>query len=326
MYEHLTILWMGIVKAILYMAKYPDTCYLNLWGDYKCGINHTFPGEANDKDNDMVKFLRQHPQITHLRVNKKYNESTILPCVLDMVIKVIRANIPSLTHMNLRYVKLTISELSLIVEALKENNSIVYFNVMNNNIGDIGASIIADLLVHNNSIKTMFLNNNNITDDGAVEIAKSLKINNCLTDLDLGYNRIRFDGALETIITIANYNRELQSLQIDNNNFGNNCYDMLYFMLASSLTLQRVSICSCMFDNMDRNTTSKRNCEFFTNTYWNVITHTIFGSKIHKFIYYILLCNQRRGMLGNITLNNDLLILLFDNLNLKRTLYIEECF
>ena len=124
MYEHLTILWMGIVKAILYMAKYPDTCYLNLWGDYKCGINHTFPGEANDKDNDMVKFLRQHPQITHLRVNKKYNESTILPCVLDMVIKVIRANIPSLTHMNLRYVKLTISELSLIVEALKENNSI----------------------------------------------------------------------------------------------------------------------------------------------------------------------------------------------------------
>ena len=324
MYERLTILWMGIVKAIWYMAKYPDTCYLNLWGDYKWGINRTFPDEANDEDIDMVKFLRQYPQITHLRVNKKDNKSTILPYVLDMVIKVIRANIPSLTHINLRYAKLTASELSLITEALKVNTSILYFNLINNDIGDIGASIIADLLAHNNSIKTLFINHNNITDNGAIEIAQSLINNNSLTALDLGYNRISFDGALKTIITIANHNTELQSLQIDNNNFGSHCYDMLYFMLESSITLQKVSICSSDFDNMHRNTTGNRNRDFFNNTFWNVITHTIFGGTIHKFIYYILLCNQRRGMLGNVKLSNDVLILLCDNLNLKRTFYIEE--
>lgn len=315
---NLILQWESFDEAIIHITKHLHICYLDVCVDNKRINSETYVQDITS----IVKFLKLYPQITKIHISKKQNLD-ILDYKMLCIVNIIKANLYSITYLSLRYLKLTISEITLISEALKYNTTLLNIDLMNNHIDDTGASIIADAIFHNTTLKTIRLTNNIIRDSGAVAIAKSLETNNSLESLDLGFNMISFEGTLTLIKKIANYNRELQSLQIDNNIFGSNCYDMLYFMLASSLTLQRVSICSSMFDNIDRHTTIKRNCEFFTNTYWNLITHTIFGSKIHKFIYYILLCNQRRGMLGNITLNNDLLILLFDNLNLKRTLYIE---
>lgn len=289
MEQFLIIIWMGIMRGMFHMLKHSKTCNLKVFVDTKWRVN--LP--CQDEGSDMVKFLKTNPQITHLLLERKYSDSSVLPCVLDMVIEVIMANIPTLTHLNLQKLNLTTGELSLIAEALKKNSSLLYVNLMSNNIDDKGAAIIAGVLRHNTGIGSMLLGNNMIRESGIKAIGESLESNTNLRSLGLCFNYSGIKGFLQLAKSLY-VNKGLQFLNIRNNAFGMNNYEQILESFRMSPSLKSLSFYCSDFDNK-------------------------FGPSLDSnMIYFILLCNQRRGMLGNGRLINDIVVSLFPYLNITR--------
>ncbi len=82
----------------------------------------------------------------------------------------------------------------VIASAMNDNQSIKFFDMNHNHIGDGGAKAFGEMLAINKTLGSFSLNNNQITSVGAVALANGLKQNTTLEELFIGRNRFRRTG------------------------------------------------------------------------------------------------------------------------------------
>ena len=103
------------------------------------------------------------------------------------------------SHLSLETVPFTerISEAHLVAlaEALKQNTSLIQWDLSDNHISDQGAADLAEALKRNTSLTQLDLPGNDISAQGAAALAEALKRNTSLTQLDLSHNSISDQGA-----------------------------------------------------------------------------------------------------------------------------------
>jgi NLR family CARD domain-containing protein 3 len=120
------------------------------------------------------------------------------------------------TSISIEYLRFTKPKITEICEALKYNNSVIWFDMTLNDLGDSATETVADLLKFNTRIQKISLRENKIGDHGAMEIGNALKINSGLKELDLSKNLIREDG-LSAIADAMKYNSSLEVLDLSYN-------------------------------------------------------------------------------------------------------------
>lgn len=91
----------------------------------------------------------------------------------------------TLESIELRYNKLTDTDMAYLASALAHNTSITYVGLSNNLIGDTGLSILASRVGSMKRLERMVLSNNPYTSEGVLELAYGLKDNFSLKSLEL---------------------------------------------------------------------------------------------------------------------------------------------
>lgn len=62
-------------------------------------------------------------------------------------------------------------DISILIEALRSNTSLLELNVANNGLNDQDMDCLSDALVYNTTLQKLALNDNNFTDEGASKLA-----------------------------------------------------------------------------------------------------------------------------------------------------------
>ncbi|XP_044177997.1 nucleotide-binding oligomerization domain-containing protein 2-like isoform X1 [Acropora millepora] len=107
---------------------------------------------------------------------------------------------------------------SSLSEALRVNTSLTYLQLSVNSIGDEGASSLSEALRVNTSLTTLHLSDNSIGDKGAHSLSEALRVNTSLTSLDLSINRIQDKGA-NSLSEALRVNTSLTFLDLSKNSF-----------------------------------------------------------------------------------------------------------
>lgn len=102
------------------------------------------------------------------------------------ILRRIRANDPSLTHLFIRGDGLGDDDVKELVAALKDNDHVTFLNLVLNDIGPEGAKPLAEFLQNNRSITALYLCLNNIGPEGAKVLGKLLQGNKTIATLGLG--------------------------------------------------------------------------------------------------------------------------------------------
>ncbi|KRW99664.1 hypothetical protein PPERSA_03465 [Pseudocohnilembus persalinus] len=164
--------------------------------------------------------------------------------------------------------------LRFIMAGVNMNTSLVELDLSHNKIGDQGARRVAKFLMRNEILQFLDISNNQIDYDGSRYLAQALKINKTLTHLNINLNQFNDKAGMkffkdlminrsleelnmagnqlgyQTAIKLAEYLAPpctLKFLYIGNNNFGDDCYDILRTALNTNYNLQKLDIRGCNF-------------------------------------------------------------------------------
>ena len=125
-----------------------------------------------------IKHVLQTSQcLVSLHLQTKFNSTSLTPAL--------QAN-TTLTHLNLRCARISISGAKALGEVLQSNRTLTHLDLHANIISHIGAQALAKGLQSNNVLKHLDLCENYIGDQGAVALAHVLESNHTLTYLDVG--------------------------------------------------------------------------------------------------------------------------------------------
>ncbi|MDX1916395.1 MAG: hypothetical protein SFT68_00210 [Rickettsiaceae bacterium] len=125
----------------------------------------------------------------------------------------------NITSLYIESCQISKSNLSIIVDSLKENTGIKKLSFFSDQLTADQAILIANLLKVNSTLCTLILSKNYIGDEGASAIADALKVNNTIQKLDLSDNSIKDDG-ISAISNALKFNISLNHLALDNNTIG----------------------------------------------------------------------------------------------------------
>ena len=109
--------------------------------------------------------------------------------------------------------------LSTLCLALTVNTSLTSLHLMDNSIGDEGASSLSEALIVNTSLSSLALCLNTIGAEGASSLSEALRVNTSLTSLDLSVNSIGDEGA-SSLSEALRVNTFLTSLDLRANSIG----------------------------------------------------------------------------------------------------------
>ncbi|MED6245090.1 hypothetical protein ATANTOWER_031224, partial [Ataeniobius toweri] len=135
----------------------------------------------NNLDMDLstlLVWLAKNRSIRHLSLGKNFNniKSKNVAQVLDNLVYMIQEEESPLTSLSLADSKLK-ADLSIILNALGSNTSLIKLDISGNSMGDMGAKILAKALQINTKLRTLVWDRNNISPQGLQDVAAALEKN-----------------------------------------------------------------------------------------------------------------------------------------------------
>uniref|UniRef100_A0AAV2K208 CARMIL C-terminal domain-containing protein n=1 Tax=Knipowitschia caucasica TaxID=637954 RepID=A0AAV2K208_KNICA len=135
----------------------------------------------NGLDLDLVTllvWLSKNRSIRHLALGKNFSniKSKNLAQVLDGLVHLIQVEDSPLSSLSLADSRLK-SELSLVLNALGSNSSVVKLDISGNSMGDIGAKMLAKALQINTKLRTLVWDRNGVSAQGLQDVASALEKN-----------------------------------------------------------------------------------------------------------------------------------------------------
>ena len=127
-----------------------------------------------------------------------------------------------------------------LAKSLRDNNTITYLDISNNNLDDHAGAYIGRILKYNNTIKHLELDNNNFASDTIVAIGETLKINNTLVHISLDSNPLFAEDNISAMTVFADGVRtstSLTTLNLWRTQIGSSCGKILCSSIKESPTI-----------------------------------------------------------------------------------------
>ncbi|CAM4819388.1 unnamed protein product [Rotaria magnacalcarata] len=143
--------------------------------------------------------------------------------------------------------KITHIGVSILADALLDNNALLTLNLYRNCVSDIGVKYLVKTLSSNNhTLKELSLSQNGITDTGVEYIVNMLKTNRTLIQLWLNGNDISDRGVRLLAKVLGNENSTLKELYLSSNkSITDSSIDPLWDMIKRHQPLKKLYICDC---------------------------------------------------------------------------------
>jgi Ran GTPase-activating protein (RanGAP) involved in mRNA processing and transport len=210
------------------------------------GVNHyitfsvlEFPQYQNIKLEQKITQYYIHSSIC-------LDEMELIDQDMDTVVKQAIIN-KQCKLLSLQSNKITSIGMSILADALNNNNTLEILYLGNNYISDDGVDSLVNILSnHNNTLQTLVLQKNRITDKGAKYLAQMLEVNQTLVWLYLGENEISDEGIRILSNVIGNQNKTLEMLVLSSNKLVTDVsVDYLLQMIEQNQTLKKLWIDNC---------------------------------------------------------------------------------
>lgn len=133
--------------------------------------------------------------------------------------------------------------LSILVQNLITNTSLIGINLAQNNLGAIGAKLLSEVIALNNRLKWLNISSNQIGDEGASYLAAALQTNKSLKWLELNDNKICAFG-IRKISEALIINKFLKKLEIGSNNSTDTGVVCIAQMISENNTLDWLDLSS----------------------------------------------------------------------------------
>uniref|UniRef100_A0A3B5MWB9 CARMIL C-terminal domain-containing protein n=1 Tax=Xiphophorus couchianus TaxID=32473 RepID=A0A3B5MWB9_9TELE len=135
----------------------------------------------NSLDMDLITllvWLAKNRSIRHLSLGKNFNniKSKNVAQVLDNLVHMIQEEESPLTSLSLADSKLK-ADLSIVLNALGSNTSLIKLDISGNSMGDMGGKILAKALQINTKLRTLIWDRNNVSPQGLQDVAAALEKN-----------------------------------------------------------------------------------------------------------------------------------------------------
>ena len=127
-------------------------------------------------------------------------------------------------------------DLAALLHLLENVEEVLYINLTNNQLGDLGANKVKEFIVdRERKVKWLYLSHNKLTYNAAKDIAAALKHSNCkLESLDLRNNKLTDNAAKDLGEALKHSNCKLESLDLSYNNLTDNAAEDLGAALKHS--------------------------------------------------------------------------------------------
>ena len=115
-------------------------------------------------------------------------------------------------------------DVAAVLHFLKNAEEVLYINLRNNELGDLGANEVKNFFVNRDrKLESLDLSANNFTDNGAKGLAAALKHSNCILEsLYLSHNNFTDKAAEVFAAALKHSNCKVKSLDLTFNNFTDN--------------------------------------------------------------------------------------------------------
>ncbi|KEG10096.1 hypothetical protein DQ04_04181010 [Trypanosoma grayi] len=138
------------------------------------------------------------------------------PRLLKTVMVGISTNNPECTSINLQWEEGMEEAARFIAPVLKDNTHLLELNLGNCSLGDKGVQLLVEGIRQNNSIRAVVFPNNGITSTGAKLLFQCAQQRPKMEEVNLAGNRITDEAAL-SILSALRFNSSLKSINITNN-------------------------------------------------------------------------------------------------------------
>ncbi|KAL9651447.1 hypothetical protein ABK040_001394 [Willaertia magna] len=156
----------------------------------KLDLSGNLLGQNNYQFQKGIPLLIKANKIKYLILQNNYIDDDIVTIIVNELI----LN-TSLIQLNLQNNKINDKGASLLGKLLHNNDTLQNLDISSNNIGIVGISSIISGLKYNKYLKKLNIRNNHIGDQGAFLFSKIILNNNCnLEELYLGFNDISING------------------------------------------------------------------------------------------------------------------------------------
>ena len=165
----------------------------------------------NNFDKDLSEFTIQKLLLNIMTYNQELlslnfdNCEIINNSVMSYIMFIVR-NLKTMKILGFESCKLNDNHLKIIIEGIKDNNSIVALMLRKNNITSQGGFYLAEYLNDHTNLRQLFLGGNNIRDKGLKTLLTTMSTTNKnITHLDLSSNNF----------TLEDYNSIIEYLKVD---------------------------------------------------------------------------------------------------------------
>ncbi|XP_043995255.1 F-actin-uncapping protein LRRC16A [Gambusia affinis] len=126
----------------------------------------------------LLVWLAKNRSIRHLSLGKNFNniKSKNVAQVLDNLVHMIQEEESPLSSLSLADSKLK-ADLSIVLNALGSNTSLIKLDISGNSMGDMGAKILSKALQINTKLRTLVWDRNNLSPQGLQDVAAALEKN-----------------------------------------------------------------------------------------------------------------------------------------------------
>lgn len=153
--------------------------------------------------------------------------------------------VSQIEEIDMSYNNLQDKVIVLLFKNIRNHPGLRAINLIDNNIGDVGAQAIARLLADNSKIRHLNLSYNNINALGASYISDALKNNTSLNVLILNSNNLADAGAI-FLGAVLQHLRSLSTLELYSNNITNQGAKILVQTLGTNTALKKLNIAANM--------------------------------------------------------------------------------
>lgn len=138
-----------------------------------------------------------------------------------------------------------------LAKSLRDNKSITYLDISNNNLDDHAGAYIGRILKYNNTIKHLELDNNNFANDTIIAIGEALKVNNALVHISLDSNPLFVEDNISAMTVFADgvkTSSSLTTLNLWRTQIGSSCGKILCKSIKES---PNILFCDVAHNPMD---------------------------------------------------------------------------
>lgn len=204
-----------------------------------------FNDKVTNNQIEILLNLLKYPteKITKISFNNNFNSD-----LSEYNIQKILLNLMTYNHdiMSLNFnicENLSNNIISYIIFSVQNLKSIRILSFESCNLNDGHIKVLVEGIKENQTVNTLMLRKNNITSQGAIYISEYINNNKNIKHLYLGNNKINGNGLKEMLKIMTTNNRNITSIDLSNNDFNINDFNALidYFKTNPILNLLDIS-------------------------------------------------------------------------------------